>query len=76
MYEERAITVSANRIRGSVWNVTPYAQWVQDETRQTKVHRARWTSVQQVTRGPFLKMYIKFFTHALNRAARNLIGQE
>ena len=69
------IKQSPSKVRGSLWNTTPYAQWVQDETRQAKVHRGRWTSAQQVSRGPFLRRYIGFFKHALNRVARNLVGK-
>lgn len=68
------IVSSRSRVRGSVWNPTPYAQWVQSDQRQAWMHRGRWTTTGQVTRGPFLKLYILYYQRALQRVARNLVG--
>ena len=68
------VTSNASKALGMVWNTTPYAQWVQDERRQPWYHRGRWTTVQQVLRGPFRKLYILYYTRALARGARNLVG--
>ncbi len=67
------VSGSPRKVRGSVWNVTPYAQWVQDEQRQAWMHRGRWNTVQTVIRGPFLRLYIRFFQKAILRVTENIL---
>lgn len=66
------ITPAGGGIRGTLTNRTPYAEFVQDEKKQARVHAGRWPTIQMTERGTVARKFPLIYGRALQRLANRL----